>query len=107
MLKTTRIVDADKPLKKTWWRLSEIEFDPLEKIIFRNMLNEGLGRKSVDDLKDLGNVKSKRNGGLMVEFDISEKRRASMLFGQRLGKYEYRDTLFFLNKIKEPYSDDM
>ena len=99
MLKTTRVVDANK-VDKVVWRLADMEFNTLEKIAFRIMLSEAIGRKSIDELKNLGELSAKRNGGLQVKFPLGDK-TASMLFGQKWGKYEYRDTLFFSNKKKE------
>jgi len=86
-----------KEKKKTCWQLGEVELNALESVIFRNMLKSSIGRKTIADLKDIGTVKAKRNGGLMVESNVSQARRASLLFSSKWGKYEYRCAMFFAN----------
>lgn len=92
----TRIVGDEKEVRV--WKLADVELNLLEKAIFCNMLNLAVGNKSIGDLKELGDVKAKRNGGVTVEFKVSEEKKASMLFSTKWGKYVYRDTMFFRNK---------
>ena len=84
--------------EKKSWRLGEVELNKLESAIFRNMLGVAVGRKTIEDLKDMGKVSVKNKGGLTVEFDVSKDKRASLLFSSKWGKYEYRCAMFLANK---------
>ena len=87
----------DKKEKKVW-TLGEVELDVLESAIFRNMLECSIGRKTLAELKEIGSLKAKTGGGVMVEANVSAGRRASLLFSKKWEKYEYRCAMFFANK---------
>ena len=90
-----------------WVRLEKVELNLLEKAIFNSILGIAWGRKSFEELKDLGTVKvhkgnkKYRNCGINVEVDISETKKASFLFGSSYGKYEYRG-VGFIEKVTIP-----
>jgi len=84
--------------EKKAWRLGEVELNVLEAAIFRNMLESAVGRKTLEELKEIGKLKAKPNGGIMVEANVSQGKRASLLFSSKWGKYEYRCAMFFANK---------
>ncbi|GAF96075.1 unnamed protein product [marine sediment metagenome] len=84
-------------MEKKYWRLEDVELNVLEAIIFKSMLSISTGLKTIEELKDLGNVKVNRKGGFTVEFDVSNDKRASLLFGRKYDKYEYRCAAFFKN----------
>ena len=83
--------------KKNWWQLGEVELSVLEGAIFRCMLEAIVEkpRRTREELKELGTLKLTKRGSLAVEFDVSNEKRASMLFGTKWDKYEYRGAIFY------------
>ena len=82
-------------VKKVYRELEDVELNLLERIIFNSVLSNSVGRKTIEELKDMGELKVRKNGGINVEVDISEEKRVSVLFGTKWGKYEYRSFCFF------------
>ncbi len=88
--------------EKNFWRLEEVELNALETAIFNAMLTISTGRKTFNELNEIGELKANKKGGFTMEFDVSGEKRASFLFGRsRYDKYEYRAVAFFRNVIKE------
>jgi hypothetical protein len=86
--------------EKKFWTLGEVKLNALEGVIFKAMLSISLGAKTIDELKELGEVKVCNKGGFTVEFNVSNEKRASLLFGRKYGKYEYRCAAFFKNETE-------
>ena len=82
--------------KKKWWA-SEVVLDDMEKIVWRSMLTKSVGKKTLSELKELGELKAV-NGGVTVNLDISPKKTLSLFFGRKFDKYVYRSELFFARK---------
>jgi hypothetical protein len=53
----------------------------LEKGLFNSLLSSSIGLKKLEELKDLGEVTCKRNGGINVEIDIIMKKHVEVLKG--------------------------
>ena len=83
-----------------FWRLEDVKLNVLEGVIFNTMLSISVGLKTIDELKDLGELKANKKGGFTVEFNVSNEKRASLLFGRKYDKYEYRCAAFFRNDEK-------
>lgn len=85
----------EKVKKEKFVRLEDIELNGLEKAIFNSLLTLSIGRKTVEELKEIGDVRANKKGGLLVEMDISEEKKVSLLFGTKWDRYEYRVCSFF------------
>jgi len=95
-----RVVGQEK--EKSFWRLGEMEFEAVERVVFNSLLTKiGLNLWTVDKLKEFGDVKASKNGGFVVECGISKDKIAKMFFGRKWGKYVYRGVCFSAVKEKE------
>ena len=96
-----KVISLVKPEKeKIWWKLEDVELNSLETAIFNGMLNFcAIGLKTFEELKDMGNVKMNRKGSYIVEFNVSNEKRACLLFGRKWEKYQYRCASFSKNKV--------
>jgi len=92
-LKEVRVVGEEK--EKNSWNLSEMSFEPIEESVFRSLLFSVAGKKfNVEELKEIGDVRASRKGGLIVKTGVSKDREANMFFGNKYGKYVYRGVYF-------------
>jgi len=82
--------------KKKWWA-SEVCLSDMEKVIWRSMLAKSVGKKKLEELKEMGDLKAV-NGGVTVNLDISKEKTLSLFFGRKFDKYVYRSELFFARK---------
>jgi hypothetical protein len=97
-----RTISLVKPEKeKAWWKLGDVELNLLEAAIFNGVLRTcATGKKTITDLKEMGTVRANRKGGYIVDFKVSQEKKASLMFGRKWGEYyEYRYASF--SRIKE------